>query len=227
MITFNEDIKKQLLDLKNDKDVILEGNILKVIDTETDEVFEEYIQTCIKKDKETRRKRLEVTRRVQNQNNELTKLNNEHERILNELQLTLNNVEESRKQIEEQNEELLSWKEANEKIQLELQEEMKKTEKAKLDAERAKSVALNDLDLLQKKKQTELMSNIVKVALGVIAFIAIVTTGLYIFSILINKETDNIGQVWNNLFGILLTNSFSIVGTIMGVKYANKGKNCD
>jgi len=36
-----------------------------------------------------------------------------------------------------------------------------------------------------------------------------------------DKETQIIGSTWSNMFGILLTNAFSIVGTIMGVKYAN------
>jgi hypothetical protein len=99
---------------------------------------------------------------------------------------------------------------------------MKRTELAREDAEHAKTNALTDLDLLQKKTQTELMGNIVKVALGVIAFIAIVTTGMYIFSIIMNKEVNTIGPAWSNMFGILLTNAFSIVGTIMGVKYATK-----
>jgi hypothetical protein len=104
---------------------------------------------------------------------------------------------------------------------------MKRTESARQDAEHAKSNALTDLDLLQKKTQTELMGNIVKVALGVIGFVAVVTTGMYIFSMIINKETNTIGPAWTNMFGILLTNAFSIVGTIMGVKYATKDKNKD
>ena len=104
---------------------------------------------------------------------------------------------------------------------------MKRTELAKEDAEHAKANALSDLDLLQKKTQTELMGNIVKVALGVIAFIAIVTTGMYVFSIIMNKEVNTIGPAWSNMFGILLTNAFSIVGTIMGVKYATKDNQKD
>jgi hypothetical protein len=35
-----------------------------------------------------------------------------------------------------------------------------------------------------------------------------------------NYERTIIESTWSNLFGILLTNSFSIIGTIMGVKYA-------
>jgi hypothetical protein len=39
-----------------------------------------------------------------------------------------------------------------------------------------------------------------------------------------NKDTAIIGSTWSNMFGILLTNSFSIIGTIMGVKYAASSK---
>jgi hypothetical protein len=43
-------------------------------------------------------------------------------------------------------------------------------------------------------------------------------------AIFTSKETQIIGSTWSNMFGILLTNSFSIVGTIMGVKYASDNK---
>jgi hypothetical protein len=43
---------------------------------------------------------------------------------------------------------------------------------------------------------------------------------MYLFAILYGRETQIIGSTWSNLLGILLTNAFSIVGTIMGVKYA-------
>jgi hypothetical protein len=222
MIKFSANTKKQLIDLYKTKNIGLEGNLLKLIDSEEDSDFSQYIKTCTEKDKESRKKRLDITKQIQNKNKELESLNTENVRILDELQITLDNVENSKKQIECQNNELLIWKEENERIQNELQDEMKRTELAREDAEHAKTNALTDLDLLQKKTQTELMGNIVKVALGVIAFIAIVTTGMYIFSIIMNKEVNTIGPAWSNMFGILLTNAFSIVGTIMGVKYATK-----
>ena len=222
MIKFSANTKKQLLDLYKSKNVGLEGNILKLVDAEEDSEFTQYVKTCIDGDKESRKKRLDITKQIQKKNNELETLNTENNRILEELQLTLDSVETSKKQIECQNNELLSWKEENERIQQELQDEMKRSVMAREDAEHAKANALSDLDLLQKKTQTELMGNIVKVALGVIAFVAVVTTGMYVFSILMNKEVNTIGPAWSNMFGILLTNAFSIVGTIMGVKYATK-----
>ena len=224
MIKFSANTKKQLLDLYKAKNIGLEGNLLKIVDSEEDSEFSQYIKTCIDKDKESRKKRLDITKQIQNKNTELENLNTENTRILEELQITLENVETSKKQIESQNTELLSWKEENERIQLELQEEMKRTESAREEAEHAKANALSDLDLLQKKTQTELMGNIVKVALGVIMFVAVITTAMYVFSIVMGKEVNTIGPAWSNMFGILLTNAFSIVGTIMGVKYATKDK---
>jgi uncharacterized small protein (DUF1192 family) len=222
MIKFSANTKKQLLDLHKAKNIGLEGNILKLIDTEEDSDFSQYIKTCIDKDKESRKKRLDITKQIQNKNTELETLNRENTRILRELQDALDKTELSKQHIESQNIELLNWKEENERIHNELQEEMKRTESARQDAEHAKANALTDLDLLQKKTQTELMGNIVKVALAVIMFIAVVTTGMYVFSIIMGKEVNTIGPAWTNMFGILLTNAFSIVGTIMGVKYAAK-----
>ena len=86
-------------------------------------------------------------------------------------------------------------------------------------AENAKNEAENNLDLIQKKTQFELINNIVKVALYVIIGVGGITTGIYVYSMSIGMDTDIIGSTWSNMFGILLTNSFSIVGTILGVKY--------
>lgn len=225
MIRFPKDTKKKLIDLHQKNDVLLEGNILKFVVTEDDDnEFKSYLETCITKDKENRKRRLDITKKIQVQNTELSKLNDENQRILNELQDTLKNVEHSKEEIEKQNNELLEWKDKNEKISLDLQNEMEKSEKARLEAENAKQHAINDLDVLQKKTQTELIGKIVKVALWVIISVGIVTTLMYIISIFSNKDTQMIGSTWSNMFGILLTNAFSIIGTIMGVKYASEKK---
>jgi len=94
----------------------------------------------------------------------------------------------------------------------------------KIEAETAKDAALNDLDIIQKRSQTELISTIVKVALGVIMGVGVITTIMYSIAIITGKDTQMIGSTWSNMFGILLTNAFSIVGTIMGVKYASENK---
>ena len=77
---------------------------------------------------------------------------------------------------------------------------------------------------MQKKTQFELINSIVKVALYIILGVGIVTTGLYVFAMTMGFDTTILSSAWSNMFGILLTNSFSIVGTIMGVKYASEKK---
>ena len=133
-------------------------------------------------------------------------------------------MEQSKYQIEVQNRELIAWKDDNERLTIDLQKEMVKSEQARLEAEQAKTIALTDLDLLQKKTQTELIGTIVKVALGVIMSVGVITTIMYMVSLFMNKDTQIIGSTWSNMFGILLTNAFSIIGTIMGVKYASEKK---
>jgi hypothetical protein len=51
-----------------------------------------------------------------------------------------------------------------------------------------------------------------------------VVTAVYLIALFKGLNTDVIGSTWTNIVSILLTNSFSIVGTIMGVKYANQDK---
>ena len=117
MLEINDSTKKALLDLFNEKNICLEGNVLKVINIKNEEnkEFSKYIKNCIERDKNSREKRLRVTKQVQKLNVEL---------------------EKNKKEI----------------------------------------------------------------------------------------ETQVIGSAWSNMFGILLTNAFSIIGTIMGVKYANGKK---
>jgi hypothetical protein len=62
------------------------------------------------------------------------------------------------------------------------------------------------------------------VALIVILSVGVITTGLYVVAMFTGKDTQIIGSTWSNMFGILLTNAFSIIGTIMGVKYASEKK---
>ena len=101
-----------------------------------------------------------------------------------------------------------------------LQLELKQSEKLKDEIEKEKNAALEDLDATLKKSQNELIGVIVKSALGVILSVGLITTVMYSFAILSNKDTQIIGSTWSNMFSVLLTNAFSIVGTIMGIKYA-------
>lgn len=106
-----------------------------------------------------------------------------------------------------------------------LQIELDKSQKLKNAIEIEKNAALNDLDVMIKKGQSELIKVIVKVALAVIVGVGLVTTVLYWMAIIMEKDTQIIGSTWSNMFSVLLTNAFSIVGTIMGIKYATQEGN--
>jgi methyl-accepting chemotaxis protein len=103
-----------------------------------------------------------------------------------------------------------------------LQVELDNSKKLKDSIEIEKNAALNDLDIVMKKGQSELIKIIVKCALSVIIGVGVVTTVLYWMAMVTGKETQIIGSTWSNMFSVLLTNAFSIVGTIMGIKYATQ-----
>ena len=224
MIKIDSNTKKTLMDLYTKKGIGLEGNITKLIDTEDDEDFKNYLKDCETKDGDKRKKRLDMTKKIQKQNEELVTLNEKNEKMMEDLQNKITEIEESKLTFEVQNRELNEWKKENLELTEKLQTEMMKSEKARVDAEAAKQNAENDLDLLQKKSQTELIGTIVKVALGVIMSVGVITTIMYMVSLFMDKDTQIIGSTWSNMFGILLTNAFSIIGTIMGVKYASEKK---
>jgi len=174
-----------LLELSKKK-IYLEGNILKILQAEDGDVeFQNYLKECIVRDTTSRKKRLEVTKQVQQQNKELEIAANKAASLMEELKVALDESEVLRNQAEE-----------------------------------AKDKALDDLDIMQKKTQFELIGTIVKVALFVIIGVGVITSIMYGIALMVGQDTQIIGSTWSNMFGILLTNAFSIVGTIMGVKYA-------
>jgi hypothetical protein len=190
-------IRDFLIEIYKSKRVSLEGNLLKIIEAEPNDVeFSQYLSDSLHKDKETRRARLDITKNVQKQNSDLLESESENQKLMVELQESLLDLEESRKEA------ILSKEEAI----------------------KAKELVENDLDLMQKRSQFELIGTIVKVALFIILGVGVVTTIMYCVSIAYGKDTQIIGSTWSNMFGILLTNAFSIVGTIMGVKYASENK---
>ena len=103
-----------------------------------------------------------------------------------------------------------------------LQVELDNSNKLRERIEIEKNNALDDLDANIKKSQNELIKTIVKSALFVIMSVGFITTTMYSFAILSDKDTQIIGSTWSNMFSVLLTNAFSIVGTIMGIKYATQ-----
>jgi len=193
MIEVTKHTRDILLEVAKKRKIYVEGNFLKLLKAPKDDTeFEEYLNLCKEKDNTSRRKRLQVTKQVQNQNKELVQKQEETDKLMIELQAAL----DSAKQSEE---------EANQ-----LREE----------AEKGMGKALEDLELMQKKTQFELISTIVRVALYVIIGVGVLTTVMYGLALFSGTDTQIIGSTWSNMFGILLTNAFSIVGTIMGVKYA-------
>jgi PAS domain S-box-containing protein len=107
-----------------------------------------------------------------------------------------------------------------EELSAKVKAELENSNKLRAAIEIEKDAAVNDLDATIKKSQNELIKVIVKSALFVIMSVGFITTIMYSFAILSNKDTQIIGSTWSNMFSVLLTNAFSIVGTIMGIKYA-------
>ena len=194
------EVKKLLLTLAKENKIYLEGNILKVLKAEKDDKeLVDYLNTCKDRDVTARKKRLQVTKQVQSQNKDLVAKQKENDTLMVDLQEAL----EEAKKAEQ------------------LAESLRK------EAEQGKEKALEDLDLMQKKKQFQLIGKIVQVALWVILGVGIITTVLFAYTLVSGQENPILESTWSNLFGILLTNSFSIVGTIMGVKYATENKEND
>ena len=190
-----KEVKDVLLTLAKKKRIYLEGNILKVLKAEERDIeFQKYLDACKEKDTTARKKRLTVTKQVQQQNKELVAKQEENNSLMEELQSALEEAKNA------------EWE----------------AEKLRDEAEKGKDKALEDLELMQKKTQFELIGQIVKVALWVILGVGAITTLLFAFTLVTGKENPILESTWSNLFGILLTNSFSIIGTIMGVKYATE-----
>jgi len=195
VIEITEHTRNVLLEVAKKKKIYVEGNFLKLLKApKGDKEFEEYLNVCKDKDSTARKKRLSVTKQVQSQNKELEKAAEENEQLLSDLQVAL---DEAR----------VSEQEAS---------------RAKAEAEKLRDEAVEDLDMLQKRTQFELIGLIVKVALIIIIGVGVTTTLLYSIAMLAGEDTTLLGNAWSNMFGILLTNSFSIIGTIMGVKYATE-----
>jgi hypothetical protein len=195
MVEVTEHTRNVLLEVAKKRKIYVEGSFLKILKApKGDKEFEDYLKLCKEKDITIRKKRLEVTKQVQSQNKELVAKQEETDALMIELQEAL----ESAKNAE--------WE----------------AEKLREEAEKGKEKALEDLELIQKRSQFELIGMIVKIALFVICGVGIITTLMYAIALTSGHDTQIIGSTWSNMFGILLTNAFSIVGTIMGVKYASE-----
>lgn len=204
MVQITEHTRNVLLEVAKTKKIYVEGNFLKILKApEGDQEFEEYLALCKEKDITTRKKRLTVTKQVQLQNKELEAAAKENARVNKQLSKALDEASKS----------------AEEAISAE-----KEAHKLRAEAEKLRDVAVEDLDTLQKRTQFELIGLIVKTALWIIGGVGVLTSCLYLYVLSQSIDAKIIESTWSNLFGILLTNSFSIIGTIMGVKYATDSK---
>ena len=85
-----KEVKDVLLTLSKKKRIYLEGNILKVLKAEKGDIeFQKYLDTCKEKDTTARKKRLTVTKQVQQQNKELESAAKENDRVNKQLSRAL------------------------------------------------------------------------------------------------------------------------------------------
>jgi Fe2+ transport system protein B len=214
MIQIDKGTWDALISTAKSKKVYISGNILRLIDDEGSPAYKEYIKKAQAKDAEKQKQRLEVSKAAQEEKKELEEAHNKNTELMERVQAALSKAEEAKEQAED----------AREQSDVHRRE----AEEARILAEKAKATAETDLDFMQKQTQFELMGNIVRVALWVIAGVGITTTMMYATALFgpaaSTGDTTLLGNTWSNMFGILLTNSFSIIGTIMGVKYATENR---
>jgi hypothetical protein len=89
MIKFSDEVKDQLYKLAQQKNIYLEGNILKIIDAGDDNILQNYVKDARKKDDEMREKRLEITKKVQTQNDQLLEWKTKNEKTNEQLKEAL------------------------------------------------------------------------------------------------------------------------------------------
>jgi len=187
----------------------LSGNILRFLDVSDDPAHKAYLEEATEKDDARRKTRLRVNKEGQANLVKLEKAGKENQLLMAQLQDALRDAQGSAAEASD--------------AQRQAEKLREEAEQARSRAELAKETAEQNLDIFQKKTQSALMKSIVTVALAVVVGVGAITTMLYVVA-LTNDTAESqvtlLGNTWSNMFGILLTNSFSIIGTVMGVKYA-------
>ena len=95
-LTFCEDTKKRLLEIWKEKGIYIEGNILKLINSEEDKKVDEYVKKATELQKAKQRKRLDVTKQVQTQNKQLKIASEDIEKANSKLEIALKTAENSK-----------------------------------------------------------------------------------------------------------------------------------
>ncbi len=187
----------------------LSGNILRFLDVGDDSARTAYIAEATEKDDARRKTRLRVNKEGQANLVKLENAGKENDLLMAQLQDALCDAQGSAKDASD--------------AQRQAEKLREEAEQARSRAELAKETAEQNLDIFQKKTQSALMKSIVTVALAVVVGVGAITTMLYVVALThdtADSQVTLLGNTWSNMFGILLTNSFSIIGTVMGVKYA-------
>ena len=147
MIEVTKQTRYILLEVAKKNKIYVEGNFLKILSAKTgDTEFQKYLDICKEKDTTSRRKRLLVTKQVQAQNKELEAAATENDRVNKQLSKALEETEQAMEDARAAEQKAIN---------------------AKAEAETLRDAAMEDLELMQKKTQFELISTIVKVSLFV------------------------------------------------------------
>lgn len=219
MISFPREVEESLMQLAVDNNVLIGGKIAKVIRSDNTD-FQEYLKKVVEKEKSLRLVRLSNNKQTQKTMQDLKGSKAELEGKTQDLEESKNQLEVKATLLEEKVQE-------NRVLVQEIQQALEVAETAQENAEQARILADSarihaekDLQLLQQKRQFDLVEDIVQVALKSIMGLQFSITILYIVALITEVQVEVIGDVWANTIGILITNFFSIIGTILGVKYA-------
>jgi len=118
MLSLPEQVKNALIEIARSTRVYLAGNILKLIDPGDHSDFRRYHEEAVLQDKNTRQRRLVITKQIQQQNRELIFQNEQNELLNQELKVAFAEQQKSKEQliatvekIEKQNKDLaeFSW----------------------------------------------------------------------------------------------------------------------
>ena len=123
MIQITEHTRDVLLEVAKKKKIYIEGNFLKLLKApKGDKDFEDYLKLCKEKDITARKKRLEVTKQVQQQNKQLEISAKKNDKLMSDLKVALEETERRKEEAEQ----------------------------AKAEAEKLRDSAISDLETLQK-----------------------------------------------------------------------------